>query len=77
MRDGLAAASQGALQTYHLAQPQPPPPVGAYWSETYDIIAREFPMFPLTVEGFGRGHEKIALQITNGKRPKFQFRSLF
>ena len=35
------------------------PQWGAYWSQTYDVIAREFPMFPLTVEGLEEGMKKL------------------
>ena len=35
------------------------PDWGAYWSQTYDEIAREFPMFPLTVDGLEEGMKKL------------------
>ena len=35
------------------------PQWGAYWSDTYDTIAREFPMFPLTVDGLEEGMKKL------------------
>ena len=35
------------------------PQWGVYWSETYDRIAREFPMFPLTVDGIEEGMKKL------------------
>ena len=35
------------------------PDWGAYWSQTYDAIAQEFPMFPLTVEGLEEGMKKL------------------
>ena len=35
------------------------PQWGAYWSQTYDTIAGEFPMFPLTVEGLEEGMKKL------------------
>ena len=35
------------------------PQWGYYWSETYDRIAREFPMFPLTVDGLEEGMKKL------------------
>ncbi len=39
--------------------PSPPPDWGPYWSQTYDEIARLFPMFPLTVEGLEEGMKKL------------------
>ena len=39
--------------------PSERPQWGAYWTETYDQIAREFPMFPLTVEGLEEGMKKL------------------
>lgn len=39
--------------------PSPRPQWGAYWCQTYDTIAREFPMFPLTVEGMEAGMKKL------------------
>ncbi len=35
------------------------PDWGAYWSQTYDTIAQEFPMFPLTVDGLEEGMKKL------------------
>ena len=35
------------------------PDWGAYWTQTYDEIAREFPMFPLTVDGLEEGMKKL------------------
>lgn len=35
------------------------PDWGAYWSQTYDVIAQEFPMFPLTVDGLEAGMKKL------------------
>lgn len=35
------------------------PDWGAYWSQTYDIIAREVPMFPLTVDGLEEAMKKL------------------
>ena len=35
------------------------PQWGGYWSDTYDTIAREFPMFPLTVDGLEEGMKKL------------------
>ena len=35
------------------------PDWGAYWSQTYDTIANEFPMFPLTVDGLEEGMKKL------------------
>jgi len=39
--------------------PSERPVWGDYWTETYDRIAREFPMFPLTVEGLEEGMKKL------------------
>jgi len=39
--------------------PSERPQWGAYWSQTYDTIAREIPMFPLTVEGLEEGMKKL------------------
>ncbi len=39
--------------------PSPRPDWGPYWSQTYDEIARLFPMFPLTVEGLEEGMKKL------------------
>lgn len=39
--------------------PSDRPSWGEYWSQTYDAIAREFPMFPLTVEGLEEGMKKL------------------
>ena len=35
--------------------PSERPSWGQYWCETYDAIARVFPMFPLTVDGLEAG----------------------
>ena len=35
------------------------PDWGAYWSQTYDVIAKEFSMFPLTVDGLEEGMKKL------------------
>lgn len=35
------------------------PEWGQYWSETYDAIARVFPMFPLTVDGLEESMKKL------------------
>ncbi len=35
------------------------PDWGEYWSQTYDVIAREFSMFPLTVDGLEEGMKKL------------------
>lgn len=35
------------------------PEWGPYWSETYDAIARVFPMFPLTVDGLEESMKKL------------------
>lgn len=34
-------------------------PVWSYWNHTYDMIAKEFPMFPLSVEGLEEGMKKL------------------
>ena len=39
--------------------PSPRPDWGEYWSQTYDVIADIFPMFPLTVEGLEEGMKKL------------------
>lgn len=39
--------------------PSPRPDWGPYWSQTYDAIAKEFPMFPLTVDGLEEGMKKL------------------
>ena len=39
--------------------PSSRPEWGQYWSQTYDTIARVFPMFPLTVEGLEEGMKKL------------------
>ena len=39
--------------------PSQRPDWGGYWNETYDIIAREFPMFPLTVDGLEESMKKL------------------
>ena len=39
--------------------PSERPVWGQYWTQTYDQIAREFPMFPLTVEGLEEGMKKL------------------
>lgn len=39
--------------------PSPRPDWGEYWSQTYDVIADIFPMFPLTVEGMEEGMKKL------------------
>ncbi len=39
--------------------PSPRPDWGGYWSQTYDVIADLFPMFPLTVEGLEEGMKKL------------------
>lgn len=39
--------------------PSERPMWGEYWSQTYDAIARVFPMFPLTVEGLEEGMKKL------------------
>ena len=35
---------------------------GDYWTQTYDAIAREFPMFPLTVDGLEEGMKKLLVR---------------
>ena len=39
--------------------PSQRPVWGQYWCQTYDDIARVFPMFPLTVEGLEEGMKKL------------------
>ena len=39
--------------------PSPRPTWGPYWCQTYDDIARVFPMFPLSVEGIEEGMKKL------------------
>lgn len=39
--------------------PSSRPDWGEYWSQTYDVIAKEFPMFPLTVDGLEEGMKKL------------------
>lgn len=39
--------------------PSERPVWGQYWCQTYDDIARVFPMFPLTVEGLEEGMKKL------------------
>lgn len=39
--------------------PSQRPDWGGYWNETYDLIAREFPMFPLTVDGLEESMKKL------------------
>ena len=39
--------------------PSPRPTWGPYWCQTYDEIARVFPMFPLSVEGIEEGMKKL------------------
>ena len=39
--------------------PSPRPSWGEYWTQTYDTIARVFPMFPLTVDGLEEGMKKL------------------
>ena len=39
--------------------PSSRPEWGDYWSQTYDVIAKEFPMFPLTVDGLETGMKKL------------------
>ena len=33
-----------------------------YWTRTYDTIGREFPMFPLTVEGLEEAMKKLLVR---------------
>ena len=42
--------------------PSDRPNWGDYWTMTYDAIAREFPMFPLTVEGLEEGMKKLLVK---------------
>ncbi len=39
--------------------PSPRPDWGPYWTQTYDVIAGMFPMFPLTVDGLEEGMKKL------------------
>ena len=39
--------------------PSQRPQWGDYWTQTYDTIARVFPMFPLTVDGLEEGMKKL------------------
>ena len=39
--------------------PSERPMWGDYWTQTYDAIAKEFPMFPLTVDGLEEGMQKL------------------
>ena len=50
---------RGRYQHAIWLNPSERPNWGAYWSQTYDTIAREFPMFPLTVEGLEEGMKKL------------------
>ena len=38
------------------------PTWGEYWTRTYDTIGREFPMFPLTVEGLEEAMKKLLVR---------------
>ena len=38
------------------------PDWGEYWCQTYDAIARELPMFPLTVDGLEEGMKKLLVR---------------
>ena len=42
--------------------PSQRPEWGEYWSQTYDAIAKVFPMFPLTVEGLEEGMKKLLVR---------------
>lgn len=42
--------------------PSERPSWGQYWTETYDAIARVFPMFPLTVDGLEAGMKKLLVK---------------
>ncbi len=42
--------------------PSDRPTWGEYWTQTYDIIADTFPMFPLTVEGLEEGMKKLLVR---------------
>ena len=35
---------------------------GGYWGQTYDMIAGEVPMFPLSVEGLEDGMKKLLVK---------------
>ena len=50
---------RGRYQNVIWLNPSRRPQWGAYWSDTYDTIAREFPMFPLTVDGLEEGMKKL------------------
>ncbi len=39
--------------------PSPRPDWGPYWTQTYDMIAELFPMFPLTVDGLEESMKKL------------------
>ena len=39
--------------------PSPRPDWGPYWTQTYDVIAGLFPMFPLTVDGLEESMKKL------------------
>ena len=42
--------------------PSERPGWGQYWSQTYDTIAQEFPMFPLTVDGLEEAMKKLLVR---------------
>ena len=50
---------RGRYQNVIWLNPSRRPQWGGYWSDTYDTIAREFPMFPLTVDGLEEGMKKL------------------
>lgn len=63
-RSGMAwiTALKGKFPHAIWLNPAPRPAWGDYWTRTYDAIAREIPMFPLTVEGIQEGMKKLLVR---------------
>lgn len=55
-----------ALRTHYPSSiwlnPSPRPDWGEYWSQTYDVIEKIFPMFPLTLDGLEQGMKKLLVK---------------
>lgn len=59
---GVAQMLKGKYPHIVWLNPGDRPTWGEYWTRTYDTIGREFPMFPLTVEGLEEAMKKLLVR---------------
>ena len=63
-RSGLEWLRRFAAQYPHLIwlNPEPRPDPDGYWGASYGYIDKEVAMFPLSVDGLGRGMKKLLVR---------------